>query len=78
MPWIRVANYSLGFNTLKKQFYFYYTLEGAGAVTQLFLTPPQFTALSDMFRNEGPIDFNTDGSYFATVQELVGEQEAHP
>jgi len=35
-------------------------------------------ALADMFRNEGPINFNTDGNYFVSAAEQVGEQEANP
>jgi hypothetical protein len=31
-----------------------------------------------MFRNEGPINFNTDGQYFVSAAEEIGEQEAHP
>jgi hypothetical protein len=27
-----------------------------------------------MFRNEGPINFNTDGQYFVSAAEQVGEK----
>jgi hypothetical protein len=78
MAWLRVDNYLLGYSIPKKQFYFYYKLAGESVVHQLFPTPQEFVGLSDMFRNEGPINFNTEGSYFVTAAEQVGEQEAHP
>ena len=78
MAWKRVANYYLGYNILKKQFYFYYTLISENVVYQIFPSPQEFLALADMFRNEGPINFNTDGKYFVSAAEQVGEQEAHP
>jgi hypothetical protein len=31
-----------------------------------------------MFRNEGPISFNTQGQYFVSAAEQVGENEAQP
>jgi hypothetical protein len=78
MAWKRVANYHLGYSIPKKQFYFYYTLVGENATYQLFPSPQEFMALADMFRNEGPINFNTDGKYFVSAAEQVGEQEANP
>jgi hypothetical protein len=78
MAWKRVANYNLGYSIPKNQFYFYYTLVGETMTYQIFPSPPEFLALADMFRNEGPINFNTDGKYFVSAAEQVGEQEAHP
>jgi len=78
MAWLRVENYWLGYSIPKKQFYFYYKLAGESVVHQFFPTSEEFVGLSDMFRNEGPINFNTDGSYFVTAAEQIGEQEAHP
>ena len=78
MAWLRVENYWLGYSLPKKQFYFYYKLAGESVVHQFFPTPEEFVGLSDMFRNEGPINFNTDGSYFVTAAEQIGEEEAHP
>ena len=78
MAWKRVANYNLGYSIPKKQFYFYYSVVGDGTVFQIFPNPQEFLALADMFRNEGPINFNTDGNYFVSAAEEVGEQEAHP
>lgn len=66
MAWKKVTNYSLGFGVPKKNFWLYYSLEGDNSVTQIFLTPTQFIALSEMFRTGGAISFNTDGSYFAS------------
>ena len=72
MAWITVNWYSLGFNIIDKQFYLYYSLEGDGSVYQLFITAPEMSALADMFRNEGPVKYNSDGHYFVTNQdELV-------
>jgi hypothetical protein len=62
----------------KKQFYFYYSFVGEGTVFQVFPSPHEFVALADMFRNEGPINFNTTGNYFVSAAEQVGEQEANP
>ena len=62
----------------KKQFYFYYRLQGEGTVRQFFPTPEMSVGLSDMFRNEKPIRYNTDGKYFVTGPEPVGEEETSP
>jgi hypothetical protein len=78
MAWLRVENYMLGYSIPKKQFYFYYSLQGESVVHQIFPSAVEFTALADMFRNEGPINFNTDGSYFVSAAEQVGENEPHP
>ncbi|HET8989182.1 MAG TPA: hypothetical protein VFN43_11760 [Humibacillus sp.] len=75
MAWSKVKNYSLGFNIVDKQFYFYYTLEGESAVHQIFVNASQQAALADMFRNEGPISFNSGGNYFVTDTEMIGEGE---
>ena len=77
-PWQRVENYWLGYSVPNNQFSFYYKLAGEDTVHQLFPGPQEFHALADMFRNEGPINFNTEGSYFITAAEQVGEQEANP
>lgn len=78
MAWLRVANYMLGYSVPKKQFYFYYTLQGESVVHQFFPAADEFLALADMFRNEGPINFNTDGKYFVSAAEQVGENEPKP
>ena len=78
MAWKRVENYFLGYSIPKNQFYFYYSLVGETAVHQFFPAPQEFLALSDMFRNEGPMNFNTDGNYFVSAAEKVGEEESHP
>jgi hypothetical protein len=78
MAWKRVSNYSLGYSIPSNQFFFYYTLVGEPTTHQLFLSAHEFTALADMFRNEGPITFNTDGKYFASAAEQVGENETAP
>jgi hypothetical protein len=78
MAWLRVVNYMVGYSIPRKQFYFYYTLQGESVVHQFFPTPVEFTALADMFRNEGPINFNTDDQYFVSAAEQVGENEPRP
>jgi hypothetical protein len=75
MAWKRVARYSLGFNIVTKEFSFYYRFEGETTMQQILPSPEVFLALADMFRNEGPVNFNTDGNYFVTVPEMVGEEE---
>lgn len=75
MPWKTVDKYHLGFNTVSKQFYFYYKFTGESAAQQIQVNATEFRALADMFRNEGPISFNTDGNYFVTGPEAVGEGE---
>lgn len=77
MAWKRVESYWLGYGLPTKQFYFYYQLAGDSSVHQMFPTPEEFFALADMFRNEGPISFNTDGQYFSSAPEEVGEGEGH-
>jgi len=66
MPWTTVANYNLGYSIPTKQFLFYYTLAGDNQVHQLFPSAEEFIALADMFRNNSPISFNTDGQYFVS------------
>ncbi len=78
MAWKKVDKYWLGFSVQKKQFYFYYKLEGENVVYQFFPVPDEFVALADMFRNEGPINFNTTGKYFVTAAEEIGEEETEP
>lgn len=78
MSWSKVTKYNLGFNIVDKQFYFYYALEGENVVHQIFLDAAQFAAVSDMFRNEGPVSYNSDGHYFVTDPEGVGEGEVAP
>ncbi len=78
MAWKRVQNYNLGYNIPKNQFYFYYSLVGETTTYQIFPSPQEFLALADMFRNEGPINFNTVGKYFVSAAEQVGEEETHP
>jgi hypothetical protein len=75
MAWKRVDRYNLGYNIVDKQFYFYYRFEGETVVNQIFPAPEEFLALADMFRNEGPVNYNTDGNYFVTGPERVGEEE---
>jgi len=78
MAWKRVENYWLGYSLTKKQFYFYYKIADETSVHQIFPGPQEFMALADMFRNEGPINYNTEGGYFISAAEQIGEQEAHP
>ena len=78
MAWKKVEKYLLGYNLKKSQFSFYYKLEGETATNQIFPSPEIFIALADMFRNEGPISYNTTGGYFVTASEQVGEEESHP
>ena len=42
---------------------------------QLFVSAQEMMALADMFRNEGPVSWNSDGEYFVTDAEKVGEGE---
>ena len=78
MAWKNVENYWLGYSIIKRSFYFYYKLQGENSIYQFFPTPEEFVGLSDMFRNEGPINFNTDRKYFVTAAEEIGEEESTP
>ena len=78
MAWKNVDNYWLGYSITKRSFYFYYKLQGENTVHQFFPTPEEFVGLSDMFRNEGPIHFNTDQKYFVSAAEEIGEEESAP
>ena len=75
MAWSTVNWYSLGFNIATKQSYFYYGLDGDNTAYQVFVTAPQLTALADMFRNEGPIRFSSDGHYFVSNQEHLAHSQ---
>jgi len=57
-----VERYNLGYNIQLKQFYLYYELEGENTAHQILPSPGEFLALSDMFRNEGPISFDRKGN----------------
>ena len=46
MAWKRVENYWLGYSTIKKQFYFYYKIQGENSVHQMFPPPDEFLALA--------------------------------
>ena len=69
MAFKKVLTYSLGYSTANKQFLFYYTLEGVPDAFQFFPTPEEFSALADMFRNEGNtagISYDDQNNYFVT------------
>jgi hypothetical protein len=76
--WTQVESYMLGYNVGTKEFYFYYTLKGQGTANQIFVDAQTFLALSDMFRNERPISYNSQGNYFATGAERVGDNDKRP
>ncbi len=78
MAWLKVEHYNLGYSVSEKRFYFYYKLQGESVVHQIFPSPNESLALADMFRNEGPISFNTEGNYFVTAAEKIGEGEIKP
>ncbi|HEX9033899.1 MAG TPA: hypothetical protein VF834_18825 [Streptosporangiaceae bacterium] len=71
MAWTRVKWYSLGFNIVSKQCYFYYGLEGESVAHEVFVTAAQMSALGDMFRNEGPITYNSEGHYFVSNEKRL-------
>jgi hypothetical protein len=66
MAWARVESYSFGFSSTDKKSWLYYTLQGTGVTSQLFLTPTQFTAVAQMFGAATAINYETTGKYFAT------------
>jgi hypothetical protein len=76
--WTQVQSYMLGYNAGSKEFYFYYTLQGQSTANQLVVDAQSFLALSDMFRNEQPISYNSQGNYFATGAERVGDNDRRP
>lgn len=75
MAWTKVKWYALGFNIVDKQGYFYYCLEGQDIAHEVVVSASELTALADMFRNDGPIMFNSDGHYFATNHERIAESQ---
>ncbi|WP_448624111.1 hypothetical protein [Geodermatophilus sp. URMC 64] len=75
MAWQKVSWYSLGFNIVDKQCYFYFGLEGDPSARQIFVSAAELSVLADMFRNEGPVSYNSEGNYFVTDQEKIGEGE---
>jgi len=77
MAWKRVANYNLGTASREAILFLLQPRRRWYRFPDL-PDPQEFLALADMFRNEGPINFNTDGNYFVSAAEEVGEQEAHP
>jgi hypothetical protein len=67
MAWAKVESYSFGFSSTDKKFWLYYTLQGAGSTTQLFLTPTQFTAAAQIFNAATAVNYETTGNYFASA-----------
>ena len=67
----KVEGYILSFKKNSKEFLFWYQVDGIQNC--IHVSPQEFMALADMFRNEGPIYF--DGERFDTSVELVGEEE---
>lgn len=66
MAWKRVENYSFGFSVADKKFWMYYSLQGSGSSTQVFLSPTQFSALAQAFGSASGINYETTGKYFST------------
>jgi hypothetical protein len=67
MAWAKVESYSFGFRTSDKKFWMYFTLQGANAATQVFLTPSQFTAAAALFGAATGVNYETSGKYFASA-----------
>jgi hypothetical protein len=72
MAFIQVAEYGLGFRVPDKQCSVYYTLVGDPSAHQILVTAEEMVVLADMFKNEGAVSYNTDGSYFVTGMKPVG------
>ena len=66
MAWQQVESYSFGFSPVTKKFWMYYSLKGIPAATQIFLTPPQFSAMAAAFDAASGIQYEDAGQYFAT------------
>ncbi len=66
MAWKKVKSYSFGFDAAGKKFWLYYTLDGAGSTSQIFLTAAQATALAAMFGAAASIQYEDAGKYFST------------
>ena len=67
MAWVKVESYSYGFSSKDKTYWLYYTLQGSGSTTQLFLTPAQFTAVAQIFNSATAVNYETTGKYFASA-----------
>jgi hypothetical protein len=59
---------------MQNQFYFLFKPEGSLGM-KISVTPEVCMALADMFRNEGPVKYNTDNNTFSTGPEPIGEGE---
>jgi hypothetical protein len=75
MAWTTVENYGLGFSIVSRQFLFYWQLKDDPTSYQIFVSAAELSALADIFRNESPVSFNSDGNYFVAGHEPVGEGE---
>ena len=71
MAWKKVESYRLGYSLRRKAFLFYYQLEGETSMRQLNPKPAEYVGLADLFRNGGPISYNTVGEYFVTAGEAI-------
>lgn len=66
MAWKKVESYSFGFKPSDKKYWLYYTLEGANATTQVFLSATQFTAVAEVFNSSASMSYDTTGNYFSS------------
>ena len=71
MAWKKVESYSFGLSTADKKFWMYYTLQGANATTQVFLSPTQFSAVAQLFGSATSVNYQTTGNYFASAPRVL-------
>ena len=66
-----VESYSFGFSPGDKKFWLYYTLEGTNTTTQVFLTPTQFSGVSQLFGSATAVNYELTGKYFASAARVL-------
>lgn len=71
----RVTRYRLGYDVDAGQFLFTFFVHAVPGVQNLPVSPQQFLALADMFRNEGGIVYDSETQILQTDPEPVGEGE---
>jgi len=70
-----VQQYLLQYEHGEKKYSIFFLPEGEETYRQMEVEPLEFIALSDMFRNEGPINYDERRNTFQTDSEPVGQEE---
>jgi len=66
MAFKKVRRYALGYNVPNKQFHIDYELEGDANAYQFFPDPAGFAGLTELFRSNSVVNYETAQNYFVS------------